>query len=124
MRMARRAAEWVAWAEWTCDIGHCRRNLQVPVCHQSLDRADLDGEKVCRHQAFPVSSEKRRPRHVLISLRGRIDPVFSKNVRDRAAPNLMSQIGHCSLDPCVPPRSILKRHAQNEIDDLHDASGG
>jgi hypothetical protein len=26
------------------------------------------------------------------------------------------------LDPCVPPRSILKRHAQNEIDDrLHDA---
>jgi hypothetical protein len=25
MRMARRAAEWVAWAEWTCDI------RQVPV---------------------------------------------------------------------------------------------
>jgi hypothetical protein len=34
----------------------------------------------------------------------------------------MSQIGHCSLDPRVPPRSILKRHAKNEIDDrLHDA---
>ena len=34
----------------------------------------------------------------------------------------MSQIGHRSLDPCVPPRSILKRHAKNEIDDpLHDA---
>src|ERR1700730_11859125 len=34
----------------------------------------------------------------------------------------MPQIGHCTLDPCVPPRSILKRHAQNEIDDrLHDA---
>jgi hypothetical protein len=77
------------------------------VCHQSLNRADLDGEKVGRHQAFPVSSEKRRPRHVLISLRGRIDSVFSENVRDRAAPDLMPQIGHCFLDSCVPPRSIL-----------------
>jgi mono/diheme cytochrome c family protein len=48
--------------------------------------------------------------------------VFSENAGDRAAPDLVSQIGHCSLDPCVPPRSILKRHAQNEIDDrLHDA---
>jgi hypothetical protein len=28
MHMARRAA---AWAVWTCDIRHCRRNLQVPV---------------------------------------------------------------------------------------------
>jgi hypothetical protein len=69
-----------------------------------------------------VSSKKRRPRRVLIALRGRIDPVVSENVRDRAAPDLMPQIGHCSLDPCVPPQSILKRHAQNEIDDrLHDA---
>ncbi|SRR5882672_4532720 len=31
MHMARRAAAWVAWAEWTCSIRHCRRNLQVPV---------------------------------------------------------------------------------------------
>jgi GNAT superfamily N-acetyltransferase len=90
---------------------------QDVVCHQSPDRADLDGEKVCRHQAFPVSSEKRRPRHVLIALRGRIDPVFSENVCDRAAPDLMPQIGHGSLDSCIPPRSILKRHAQNEIGD-------
>src|SRR5450759_883992 len=49
-------------------------------------------------------------------------PYSLKNVGDRAAPDLMSQIGHCSLDPPVPPRSILKRHAKNEIDDpLHDA---
>jgi hypothetical protein len=48
--------------------------------------------------------------------------VFSENAGDRAAPDLVSQIGHCSLDPCVPPRSIIKRHALNEIDDrLHDA---
>lgn len=41
---------------------------------------------------------------------------------DRAAPGLMPQIGHGSLDPCVSPRSILKCHAQNEIDDRpHDA---
>jgi hypothetical protein len=95
---------------------------QNVVCHQSPDRADLDGEKICRHQAFPMSSKERRPRHVLIALRGRIDAVFSENVGDGAARNLMSQIGHCSLDPCVPPRSILKCHTQNEIDDrLHDA---
>jgi hypothetical protein len=69
-----------------------------------------------------MSSKKRRPRHVLIALRGRINPVFSENVRDRAAPDLMPQISHGSLDPCVSPRSILKCHAQNEIDDrLHDA---
>src|SRR5450759_4790630 len=92
------------------------------LCHQSPDSADLDGEKICRHQAFPMSSKKPRPRHVLISLRGRIDAVFSENVGDRAAPDLRSQICHCSLDPRVPPRSILKRHAKNEIDDpLHDA---
>src|SRR5450756_2272269 len=49
-------------------------------------------------------------------------PYSLKNVGDRAAPDLMSQIGHCSLDPRVPPRSILKRHAKNEIDDpLHEA---
>jgi hypothetical protein len=28
----------VAWAEWTCNIRHCRRNLQVPVYRQR-DRA-------------------------------------------------------------------------------------
>src|SRR5450759_4127019 len=49
-------------------------------------------------------------------------PYSLKNVGDRAAPDLMSQIGHCSLDPRVPPRSILTRHAKNEIDDpLHEA---
>jgi hypothetical protein len=89
------------------------------------DRAALRArrplENICRHQAFPMSSKKRRPRYVLIALRGRIDAVFSENVGDRAAPDLMSQIRHSSSDPCVPPRSILKRHAQNEIDDrLHD----
>ena len=92
------------------------------LCHQSPDRADLDGEKISRHQAFPMNSKERRPRHVRISLRGRIDAVFSENVGDRAAPELMSQIAPCSLDPHVPPRSILKRHAKNEIDDrLRDA---
>src|ERR1039457_2542802 len=93
---------------------------QNVVCHQCPDSADLDGEKICRHQAFPMSSKKRRPRHVLISLRGRIDAVFSENVGDRAAPELMSQIA-----PWIrvyPHRSILKRHAKNEIDDpLHEA---
>jgi hypothetical protein len=29
MHMAPRAAAWVAWAEWTCNIRHCRRTLQV-----------------------------------------------------------------------------------------------
>src|SRR5674476_1687293 len=77
------------------------------LCHQSPDSADLDGEKISRHQAFPMSSKKPRPRHVLISLRGRIDAVFSENVGDRAAPELMSQIGHCSLDPPVPPLSLI-----------------
>ena len=32
---------------------------QDVVCHQSPDRAHLDGEKICRHQAFPVISKKR-----------------------------------------------------------------
>jgi hypothetical protein len=32
---------------------------QDVVCHQSADRAHLDGEKICRHQAFPVISKKR-----------------------------------------------------------------
>src|SRR5450631_781693 len=76
---------------------------QNVACHQSPDRADLDREKICRHLAFPMSSKERRPRHVLISLRGRIDPVFSENVGDRAGPELMSQIGHCSLDPRGTP---------------------
>jgi hypothetical protein len=31
MHMAPRAAAWVAWAAWTCNIRHCRRNLQVPL---------------------------------------------------------------------------------------------
>jgi len=43
---------------------------QDVVCDKSLDRADLDSEEISCRQAFPMSSEKRRPRGVLVSLRG------------------------------------------------------
>ena len=69
-----------------------------------------------------MSLEKRRPRGVLVSLRGGLNTGFSENISDGAASDLMSQIGESALDSRVPPRSMLKRHAQDESDDgLHDA---
>src|SRR5882672_2627573 len=66
---------------------------QDVVCDKSLDRADLDSEEISCRQAFPMSSEKRRPRGVLVSLRGGLNTVFSENISDGAASDLMSQIG-------------------------------
>jgi hypothetical protein len=57
-----------------------------------------------------------------VSLRGGLDAVFMEDVGDGASSNLMSQIGERAADARVSPRAILKRHAQNEIDDRsHDA---
>jgi hypothetical protein len=66
---------------------------QDVVCDKSLDRADLDSEEISCRQAFPMSLEKRRPRGVLVSLRGGLNTVFSENISDGAASDLMSQIG-------------------------------
>jgi hypothetical protein len=40
-----------------------------------------------------MSLEKRRPRGVLVSLRGGLNTVFSENISDGAASDLMSQVG-------------------------------
>src|ERR1022692_1514960 len=66
---------------------------QNVVCHQSPDRADLDREKICRHQAFPMSSKKRRPRHVLISLRGRIDVARHLGLPDLTKTSIGAAVG-------------------------------
>jgi hypothetical protein len=49
-------------------------------------------------------------------------PCSLEDIGDGAASDLMPQIGQCALDSRIPPRSILERHAQDEIDDsLHEA---
>jgi predicted HTH transcriptional regulator len=57
---------------------------------------------------------------VPVSLRGRLDAVFSEDVGDGASANLMSQIGERAADSRVSPRAILERHAQNEIEVFSD----
>jgi hypothetical protein len=41
MRMARLAAEWAAWAEWTCNFRHCRC---APWCSPSVRSQTFDTE--------------------------------------------------------------------------------
>jgi hypothetical protein len=64
-----------------------------------------------------VGFQERWPSGVRVARRGRVDPVLFENVGNRAASNLMSQIGHRALDARVSPRRILERHTHNEVDD-------
>lgn len=43
--------------------------------------------------------------------------MLTKHVRDRATPHLMPQVRKGSLDPRVPPKSVVHRHANHELDD-------
>jgi hypothetical protein len=92
------------------------------VRHQPPDRVYLNAQEVGRCQAFPVGFEKRRPSSMAVSLRSRLDAVFSEDVGDGASANLMTQISQRAADSRVSPGGIVLRHAQNEIHDcLHDA---
>jgi hypothetical protein len=59
---------------------------------------------------------------VSVALQSRVDAAFLQNVGDRAASNLMYQIGQCALDSCIAPGRILVRHSQNKFHNcLHGA---
>jgi hypothetical protein len=111
-----------------CDAGDVNRSggdvdeEQDVVRDQSPDRVHLDAQEIGRRQAFPVWALRNVDHRVCRSLRGGPDAVFMDDVGDGASAHFMSQIGERAADPCVSPRGIFERHAQNEIDDrLHEA---
>jgi len=55
----------------------------------------------------PMATKKLFPGRFTISLRRRFDAMPLQDIGNRRAPDCISQIGQCALDPRVTPTAIL-----------------
>jgi hypothetical protein len=81
-------------------------------------RPDLDGREVDRAEHVPVGLEEFLPGRLPLSLRHRLDAVFTENGADGGVRDLVPEVSQCALDAVVAPGRILPGHAQHEFDDL------
>jgi hypothetical protein len=61
---------------------------------QASSGPDLHAEEVCGYDQFPVSCQKLLPSRLSIPFWCRFDPVPTENISDRAARQLVSEIGY------------------------------
>src|SRR6516165_10831151 len=65
-----------------------------------------------------MSAQELLPGRLPAALRRRLHPMPLQNVSDRAAGNVVSQIGPCDLDAPIAPIPVLFRHAKHPSLDL------
>jgi hypothetical protein len=83
--------------------GHQAYHEEDVISHQSDGRPHFDGEEIRRRHRAPMNSEKFLPSHSLAPIWRWIPTGFAQNVGDRAASDLVSQIGQGTLDARISP---------------------
>jgi hypothetical protein len=76
------------------------------------------GKEVGGHDQFPVTAQKLLPRCLSFPLRGWLDPAPLQNIGNRAARDLVPEVGQRTLDPTIAPIPVLFSHADDQRLDL------
>ena len=90
---------------------HLQQKRHV-IRHQTATGPDLGGEKVGRHQRWPMRLQERAPHHRALTTRR--DASRAQNSRDRSAADSMAKVLQGALNARVAPRRILRRHPDNQ----------
>jgi len=88
---------------------------------QPVPGPHLDCEEIGSHNQFPVSGQKLFPRRLTTALWRWFDAVPLENRCDRAARNLVAQIGQGALDAPIAPVPVLFGHSDHQS--LNHAGG-
>ena len=65
-----------------------------------------------------MRAEELLPGRSSLALRSGLDPVLFQNVGDSASADVVIQVGERTLNPCIAPRAVLRRHANDPLANL------
>ena len=82
---------------------------------QSSPGPRFHGEEVGGHKQLPMPAQKLLPRRLPAPLRRRLDSVPLQDLRDRAAGNLVPQVGQRALDAPISPVPVLFSHSHEQL---------
>ena len=82
---------------------------------QSAPRPRFDGEEVGGNDQIPVLLEELLPGGLSFPLRRRLNSVPRQDLSDRAATDVVPQIGECALDSPIAPGAVLIRQAHDQL---------